>query len=166
MTSGMFGTIADTTVAAIAPVGAGFGGPSLATWLRLGLALALVLGMILALQWAARRFGQGARGTDGIRVVSQRSLGPKLSLAVIEVGGRTLLIGLSPNGVAPVADLTSSSLGGALLPGAALAPASVPSPAMEAPRSFRDELEGKLGALRDRYVRVDEASSTDYGVGR
>lgn len=161
----MFGTIADTTIAAIAPVGAGFGGPSLATWLRLGLALALVLGMILALQWAARRFGQGARGSDGIRVVSQRSLGPKLSLAVIEVGGRTLLVGLSPNGVAPVADLTSSPVGGAA-PGAALAPPSAPSPAMEAPRSFRDELEGKLGALRDRYVRVDEVSEAEPGVGR
>ncbi len=158
----MFGTIADTTVAALAPVGAGFGGPSLATWLRLGLALALVLGVILALQWAARRFGQGARGTDGIRVVSQRSLGPKLSLAVIEVGGRTLLIGLSPNGVAPVADLTASSVGGAAK---ATAPEPTPEPTPETPRSFRDELEGKLGALRDRYVRVDEVSSTETGVG-
>lgn len=165
MSSGMFGTIADTTVAAIAPVGAGFGGPSLATWLRLGLALAVVLGVILALQWAARRFGQGARGGDGIRVVSQRSLGPKLSLAVIEVGGRTLLVGLSPNGVAPVADLTPSSLG-ASSPASALPPASVPPVAIDSPRSFRDELEGKLGALRDRYVRVDEISSTDSGVGR
>lgn len=76
--------------------------------LKLGLSLALVVGLILALQRVARRYGGSlgaAPGADQIRLLSQRAVGPRLSLAVIEVQGKTLLVGISPQGIRRVADL-------------------------------------------------------------
>lgn len=83
---------------------------------KLALSLGLVVGLILVLQKAARKWGH-ALGTGGgpeaIRLLSQRSVGPRLSLAVVEVRGRTLLVGISPQGIHAVADLDASSPSGA-----------------------------------------------------
>lgn len=107
--------------------GAGPGGPTLASFaagatplsgsstpaaggvlFKLVLALALVLGLILLLQKAARRWGgsfQGGAGPDVIRIISSRSVGPRMSLALVQVMNRNLLVGISPQGIRHVADL-------------------------------------------------------------
>jgi flagellar biogenesis protein FliO len=76
--------------------------------LKLALCLIMVVGLILLLQRRARRYGSAlgtGGGADGIRIVTQRTMGPRLSLAVVQVMGRTLLVGVSPQGIQPVADL-------------------------------------------------------------
>jgi flagellar biogenesis protein FliO len=83
---------------------------------KLALSLGLVVGLILLLQKAARKWGHAmgaGGGTEAIRLLSQRSVGPRLSLAVVEVRGRTLLVGISPQGIQAVADLDASSSPGA-----------------------------------------------------
>jgi flagellar protein FliO/FliZ len=79
---------------------------------KLALSLGLVVGLILVLQKAARKWGHAlgaGGGSEAIRLLSQRSVGPRLSLAVVEVRGRTLLVGISPQGIQAVADLDVSS---------------------------------------------------------
>ncbi len=76
--------------------------------LKLLISLVVVIGLILVLQRFARRWGgafTGGARADQIRLLSQRAVGPRLSLAVVEVMGRTLLVGISPQGIRPVADL-------------------------------------------------------------
>ncbi len=83
---------------------------------KLALSLGLVVGLILVLQKAARKWGHAlgaAGGPEAIRLLSQRSVGPRLSLAVVEVRGRTLLVGISPQGIHAVADLDASAPPGA-----------------------------------------------------
>lgn len=102
---------------------------------KLALSLGLVVGLILLLQKAARKWGRAlgaGGGSEVIRLLSQRSVGPRLSLAVVEVRGRTLLVGISPQGIQAVADLDATSCGS---PGGVGLPAgnrTEPSPAPEA----------------------------------
>lgn len=87
------------------------GPPEMATGgvlLKLILALVAVLVLILLLQKAARRWGgsfQAGGGSESIRIVSSRSVGPRMSLALVQVMNRTLLVGISPQGIRQVADL-------------------------------------------------------------
>jgi flagellar biosynthetic protein FliO len=77
--------------------------------LKLALGLGAVIVLILVLQRFARRFGGGLpRRGDPIQLLAQRPLGPRLSLAVVEVMDRTFLVGVSPHGIEKVADLTSA----------------------------------------------------------
>jgi len=45
------------------------------------------------------------RPSDRIRVISQRAVGPKLSLVLVQVMDRAILVGVSPQGIRRVADL-------------------------------------------------------------
>lgn len=70
-------------------------------------ALLIVLGLILILYWLARRrFGMGGAGSGEIRVLEQRHLMPKASLALIEVRDRQLLVGITGERIALLADLS------------------------------------------------------------
>lgn len=65
------------------------------------LALALVVGLILALGWLARRMPGAlgaARGNSGLRVVATLPLGPRDRVMVVDVGGTQLLLGVGPGG--------------------------------------------------------------------
>jgi len=63
-------------------------------------ALLLVLGLIVGLAWLLKRMpGSGFRPADGLRVVASLHLGTKERAVVVEVGGRQLLLGVSPGGV-------------------------------------------------------------------
>jgi flagellar biosynthetic protein FliO len=76
---------------------------------KLALGLGAVIVLILVLQRMARRFGGGLpRRGDPIQLLAQRPLGPRLSLAVVEVMDRTFLVGVSPHGIEKVADLTKA----------------------------------------------------------
>ncbi len=75
---------------------------------RVGLGLALVLGIlgaVLFLYRKATRGRPGARGDAAIEVVSQRSLGPRTSLSVVRVSGEVLLLGITQHQVNTLAHL-------------------------------------------------------------
>ncbi|MCU0618599.1 MAG: flagellar biosynthetic protein FliO [Gemmatimonadaceae bacterium] len=63
--------------------------------------LAMVLGLILALARVARRFMPGATTgeTKGVRVVQRIALGQKQSIAVVEVAGQRIALGVGEGGV-------------------------------------------------------------------
>lgn len=64
-------------------------------------ALLLVIGLILLVQRLLRRWGGGgplASGRRYIRVVDIRHVAPRHSLILLEVGGKYLLVGSSPQG--------------------------------------------------------------------
>ncbi len=64
--------------------------------------LVLVLGLILALAWLLKRMpgtGLGLRPNDQLRLVTSLSVGGKEKLAVVEVGGQQLLVGICAGGI-------------------------------------------------------------------
>jgi flagellar protein FliO/FliZ len=81
-------------------------------WYRTGLgALAVVLGLIATLYVFARRWLPSARigGDDGVmRVVGRTALSPRQSLALVRVGRRFVVVGVSPDRVDAVCDITDS----------------------------------------------------------
>lgn len=66
---------------------------------RVIVSLAVVLGVIWYLQ---RRLGRGARAASAqrpITVLSRQSVGPKASVALVEVDGRTFVLGVTEHSV-------------------------------------------------------------------
>lgn len=74
---------------------------------RMGLSLAIVLGLIWGASRVLRRRGRtlGRSATD-VEVVARRSTGRRSNLLVVRIGGRTLLVGATDNQVSLVADVT------------------------------------------------------------
>jgi|GEM_PF-5534402 len=71
-------------------------------------ALALVLALVLALYWLARRFlpGQAARGpAGGLKVIGRLALGPRKGLVLVQVGARVLVLAVSEQGVGALANI-------------------------------------------------------------
>jgi flagellar protein FliO/FliZ len=96
--------------------------------LVLVLRVALSLGVVLLLLWfLARRFGgrAGAGRAVPIDVLGRRSLGRRSGVAVVEIAGRVLVLGVSDNGVRLVADLGHGPAGS---PPGALGHAAAPAP--------------------------------------
>ncbi len=68
-------------------------GPSL---LSLGASLVIVVGAVIVLGWLYSRLRFNSGGPDNlINVVGSRALGPKERLVLIEVGGQSLLVGIT-----------------------------------------------------------------------
>lgn len=91
-------------IAAPATVAAGSTGPaSLATASTLGgmlLSLVVVIGIILACAWLLRRMtGIAHTGNEQLRVRASLAVGMKERLLLVEAGGETLLLGVSPAGI-------------------------------------------------------------------
>lgn len=64
---------------------------------QLGLGLLVVVGLIFLLGYVMRRVGPLApQGGQHIRVITTYPLGPRDRLALVEVGGQQLLLGISP----------------------------------------------------------------------
>lgn len=88
-----------------------------ATLLAFGRML-LVLGLIIGLLVLLARFGRkwqssprfGAKSSARIDVVSRRSLGKNISVAVIQVGGRSFLIGQAAQSMNLIAELDGEEL--------------------------------------------------------
>ncbi|KIX13516.1 flagellar biosynthetic protein FliO [Dethiosulfatarculus sandiegensis] len=61
--------------------------------------LALVLGIMLLLFWAAKRFLPSGftGGAAGMRIISRLPLGPRKFLALVKVGDKVLVLGVSPD---------------------------------------------------------------------
>jgi flagellar protein FliO/FliZ len=86
--------------------------------LRLGFSLSFVLGMIWCAAWVVRRRnGQGGGGaikmgrrdtkgrTAGIEILERRSLGRHSGVALVRVGSRRLLVGITEQHVQLLSDL-------------------------------------------------------------
>ena len=84
-------------------VGGGVGGYGAGDWLGLGLRLRLVLvvvwGAVMAMRWYVRRTGGVTGGGDDgrqLQVLETRALGPNRSLHLVRLGGRAVLLGVTP----------------------------------------------------------------------
>jgi flagellar protein FliO/FliZ len=77
--------------------------------LRVVLSLAVVLGLLwFVARTSSRRLGGAARGL--VRVVARQPLARTASLAVVEVGDRVLVLGVSENGVSLLTEMAPSEL--------------------------------------------------------
>lgn len=87
-----------------APVGVGQA-------LQVILGLLLVLGMIVAAAWAARRL-QAIRpqGSGHIRVIEGMAVGTREKLLLVEVDGNRVLLGLSPGRIATLHTFAATSM--------------------------------------------------------
>jgi flagellar biogenesis protein FliO len=85
---------------------AAFPTPAREPFARLALAVALVGAAGGGLAWWARR-RMGPRGADRerIEVLARKSLGPRHHVALIEVAGRRLLVGMGGDAIATLAEL-------------------------------------------------------------
>jgi flagellar biosynthetic protein FliO len=72
-------------------------------------AVLIVLGLVAALAWLARRGAfQGLRpGSKSMSIETAMPLGERRSLVIVAVEGRRLLLGLTPTSVSMVAELTT-----------------------------------------------------------
>ncbi|MGM0434407.1 MAG: flagellar biosynthetic protein FliO [Pseudomonadota bacterium] len=81
--------------------GMGVGAPdTMTTALTLGAGLIVVLAVIVFSGWIARRVqGLGGVNTQALKVVAVLSVGQKERVALVEVGGKQILIGITPQSV-------------------------------------------------------------------
>ncbi|WP_077531633.1 flagellar biosynthetic protein FliO [Vreelandella utahensis] len=81
--------------------GMGAGAPdTMTTALTLGAGLIVVLAVIIFSGWIARRVqGLGGVNTQALKVVAVLSVGQKERVALVEVGGKQILIGITPQSV-------------------------------------------------------------------
>lgn len=126
------------------PPAAPEGRPSLvASTLRVVAALALVLAALLFTLYLLKRFMDrgGAKGEKGtpIRVIASKFIGPKKSIAVVEVFGRHLVVGISSGGINLLADLKDNA-------DAARVESTMSG---MTPQTFGDFLRGSLGRQGD-----------------
>jgi flagellar biosynthetic protein FliO len=80
-------------------------------FIRVGFSLSIVLGLIWLAARVAKRRGKIATRqseTTNIDVVARRQVGRRSSLVVVESAGRRLLVGVTDNQIALVADLSST----------------------------------------------------------
>jgi flagellar biogenesis protein FliO len=74
------------------------------------LAVFVVLGMVAALAWTARRGAFGALRSRGpVAIETAVPLGERRSLVIVSVEGRRLLLGLTPVQISVVAELGPGS---------------------------------------------------------
>ena len=77
--------------------------------IRVVFSLAVVLGLLWFIaRTSSRRFGGSARSM--VRVVARQPLARTASLAVVEVGDRVLVVGVSENGVSLLTEMDPSEL--------------------------------------------------------
>lgn len=71
--------------------------------------LIALLGLVVGTAYFLKRFKRlrlfQANHTNHIKIMERRALGPKTFLYLIEIGGRSILIADSPNGLRTIADL-------------------------------------------------------------
>ncbi len=78
-------------------------------WYRSSLvSLAIVLSLVAGVYWLARRFVPSFRTADSavLRVVARSAVSPKHNVALLRIGRRFVLIGLSGERITPLAEIT------------------------------------------------------------
>ncbi|CAM5790185.1 flagellar biosynthetic protein FliO [Castellaniella caeni] len=79
--------------------------------LRVILSLLFILGLLLALAWAARRGGWLRQSTHGtqLRILGTQSLGARCSITVVQVEDSRLVLGVTPQQVTLLHTLPASA---------------------------------------------------------
>ncbi len=148
---GAFGTRPAENKGTASAQPAGSGLPDLGrAVIKMGSGLALVLGLLAALAYGAKRVlshGAAGRVGPGIRVVARHGLGPKVSVTVVEVGAETLVLGVTPGEVQLLSRLDDSPV----------PPADAGRDASLRPEAPPQAKSGDLfGKILGRSVRRDE----------
>jgi flagellar biogenesis protein FliO len=89
-------------------VGRGEGG-ALDGWVRTIGAMAVVVVLILLARWGLRKLGPaaaGGRGGKGLDVLASVSLSPRHQLRLVRLGRRVVLVGVGPEGLAALSEVT------------------------------------------------------------
>ncbi|HET8850336.1 MAG TPA: flagellar biosynthetic protein FliO [Marinobacter sp.] len=73
---------------------------TLATILSLGVGLVAVIAVIYGCAWLIRRMsGMSGMNNQAIRIVSVMAIGARERIALIEVGGKQILLGITPSAI-------------------------------------------------------------------
>lgn len=123
--------------------------------------LAVVIGLVFACAWLARRFGfQPARRGGPLKVVSSVAVGTKESATIVEIGDTWLVLGVAPGNVRLLHTLPAGSAAAIATAGSAPADAAAGAGPSEGGlpgtfgSRFRDALAGeaakRLGRGKDR----------------
>ena len=115
------------------------------------MAVLLVLGLVGALAFLARRGALGKLGKRGpITVETAVPLGERRQLVIVAVEGRRLLLGMTPASVSMVAELQpsagqvpSATAPAGTVPAATVSAATVPPGTVPSGRTFEQELENR-----------------------
>lgn len=109
--------------------------------LQAGLGMLMVLGLIFACAWLARRFGLQRFGGGGqvVKVVSSASVGQRERVVVVEVAGTWLVLGVTSHQVHTLHSLPAQSVAAATP-----SPAAAPNPASPV-NLFAQKLRESLG---------------------
>lgn len=131
----------------------------------IGILLAMVLVMYGLSRMARKRLGMGA-GTlpqSALKVVGKRTLEPRKSLYVVDLGGRYILVGTGENQVSLVDHITAEEF-------AAMAdePEPVPRPRLRVARNGAAETDADLAATGtdQRFATVGESFAHLLGKAR
>ncbi len=103
---------------------------------ELAVRVVLSLGVVLGLFWMVARTGSRKLGGSDrglVRVRSRQSLSRGSSLAVVEVGSRVLVVGVSDGGVRLLTELDPGDLGGRAMRAVGGSPAGEVVPALSVP---------------------------------
>ncbi|WP_297351846.1 flagellar biosynthetic protein FliO [Paraburkholderia sp.] len=138
-------------------VGAGAAVPSLGVGaiLQTILGLLVVIGLVFACAWLARRFGlqPGSRG-GLVKTIGGASLGGKERVAVVEIGDTWLVLGAAPGNVRLLHTMPAGSAAGAAMGTAASGDPLQPGAGGALPgtfgQRFRDALKGEVGKRFNR----------------
>jgi flagellar protein FliO/FliZ len=123
---------------------------------RVVFSLAVVLGLLWFIaRTSSRRLGGSARSM--VRVVARQPLARSASLAVVEVGDRLLVVGVSENGVSLLTEMDPAELPETVAPGST-APA-LDSPAQAQVAAHRAQT-SRLGVLSGQTWRQAWAAAT------
>ena len=124
-------------------------------WYRTGLgALAIVLALVGGVYWLVRRWMPAARLADGgvMRVVARTPLGPKHHAALVQLGRRFVIVGLSPDGARTLSEITDpdevADLIGRTAARGGPAPIAFDAQLTRELGEYRDELEDKSDEVR------------------
>jgi flagellar protein FliO/FliZ len=79
---------------------------SVSSALQLTLSLAAVVGLIFAITWVLKRFKiAGPRGSGGIAVIDELTVGPRTRIVLVRVGESQVLVGVGANGLVALTPL-------------------------------------------------------------
>ncbi|WP_432546525.1 FliO/MopB family protein [Kineococcus sp. SYSU DK004] len=127
---------------------------ALAALARMSVSLVAVLGLLyLAARWLRRSKLAGLGGAEGVAVLTRQGVGHKAGVAVVRVGERALVVGVTEQQVTLLAETTLAELGA---DEAVSGPAAAPA-AEEAAEPVTVELPGTgepvARAVGERYTR-------------
>ena len=95
-------------------------GVSSGTYLQAGFALILIVGLLAATAWMARKVSGGKGfGQAGLKVIGGVALGPRERIVLVEVGDDWLVIGVVPGQIRTLHRLAKGSLPEGALPAGA-----------------------------------------------